>query len=101
MGIKILGEISGENARYFRLPLTYGVIVEPVKNGPAARAGLKKYDIITQVDGEKIETGLELQEKIFSHKIGQTVSVRLLRLPETELGKAQFKTLKVKLEAES
>lgn len=100
MGIKILGEISEENARYFKLPITYGVVVDPVKNGPAARTGLKKYDIITQIDEEEIESGLELQEKIFSNKIGETVSVKLLRLPETETGKAQFKTLKVKLESE-
>jgi len=98
MGIKILGELSQDQAKYFNLPVEKGVIVEPVINGPAAEAGIKKYDIITTIDKEAVETGLELQEKIFSKKIGQTVDVRIVRLPAGQTDKNETKTLKVTLD---
>jgi len=98
MGIRILGELSQDKAQYFNLPVSRGVIIEPTPNGPAAKAGIKKYDIITNIDKENVETGLELQEKIFNKKIGQTIEVKIVRLPATQRGKTETKTVKVKLD---
>lgn len=47
----------------FRLPVKQGVIVAEVeKEGPSALAGIRKGDIIVEVDGEKIADGGDLQE---------------------------------------
>lgn len=98
LGIKIIGEISKDEARYFNLPISNGVVVEPNRGGPAYRTGIKNYDIITRLDGVKIETASQLQELIFSKKIGQTVKVEILRLPRNQTGKIEKKTFRVKLE---
>lgn len=98
MGINIIGEITRDQANYFNLPVTNGVAVDPLPGGPADRAGIKKYDIITKIDNEEIQTGLELQEKIFSKKIGQTVKVKIIRLPRTGNGKIAVKNITIKLD---
>jgi serine protease Do len=98
MGIKIIGEISGDEARYFNLPVSSGVVIEPTADGPADKAGIKRYDIVSVLDGEKIETASQLQDLIFSKKIGQVVKLQLVRLPRTQAGQMEVKTIKVKLD---
>ncbi|MGI5911306.1 MAG: S1C family serine protease [Syntrophomonadaceae bacterium] len=98
MGIKIIGEISKDEARYFNLPIANGVVVEPVKGGPADKAGIRSYDIINKLDGVNIETAFQLQGLIFSKKIGQVVKVELLRLPRSQASKTERKTFNVKLD---
>jgi serine protease Do len=97
MGIRILGEISQDEARYYNFPLKYGVVVEPIAGGPADKAGLKKYDIITGISGKKVGTGQELQEQIFARKIGQKVRVDLVRASDKEGEKPQQLKINVKL----
>jgi len=79
LGVSILGEISPEIAKYNGFKVDYGVIVIPGSVGPATRAGMKAYDIIIAVDGEKITTSYELQDIIFSHKVGDKVTVKVMR----------------------
>lgn len=100
MGIKILGEISKDQASFYNIPISSGIAVAPLADGPADKAGLKDYDIITAVNGEKVETGLELQEKIFARKIGEVIRVTLSRLPRSEDKKVKEMTVEVKLEKE-
>jgi serine protease Do len=97
LGVRIVGEISPEKAKYHRLPIHHGVVVEPKRGGPADKAGLKPFDIITRIDNQDITTSLELQEAVFSKRIGQVVKVRLMHLPQGNSAQAQVKTVKVKL----
>jgi len=80
MGIRILGEISAQQASYFNIPIQEGVAVEPIEGGPAEKAGLKPYDIITMVNEEKIQTAVQLQESILKYQPGDTLEVILFRL---------------------
>ena len=59
---------------------------------------MKQYDIVTGIDGERIETGMEMQEKIFARKIGQStkIDVNIVQMPAGKAGKAQNLTLTVK-----
>jgi serine protease Do len=98
LGIRILGEINGEQARHFSLPSRSGVVVEPVAKSPAAKAGIKSYDIIISIDNEDVATGLELQEKIANRKVGQSIEVKLLRLVGGDLSQAQVITVPVVLQ---
>jgi serine protease Do len=51
--------------------------VEP--GGPADKAGLKEQDIITQINGQKIETGNDLIDIVADTPIGQSMRVDYLR----------------------
>lgn len=97
IGIRILSDFSYDAAHFFRLPADYGVAVEPLPGGPAFKAGMKKYDIITKIDGEKIENGLDLQERIYRKKIGDAVEVEFVRMPANDGGKMQLHTVTVTL----
>lgn len=97
IGIRILADVSSDAAEFFRLPTECGVAVDPVPGGPAFKAGIKKYDIITKVDGEKIESGLDLQERISRKNPGDTVEVEFIRIPADKNAKIQLHTVTVTL----
>lgn len=97
LGVRIVGELSPDQARYHKLPIHHGVVVEPNRRGPAEQAGLKPFDIITRIDKKDVATSQELQEAIADKKIGQVIKVRLMHLPNGNSAKAQVKTIKVKL----
>jgi serine protease Do len=97
MGVRIIGEIGKAEADYFELPDCCGVIIVPDQGSPAARAGIKPYDIIIAIDNKDVATGSDLQEIIASKKIGQTIRVKIARIPQNEHSKTQIKTYSIKL----
>lgn len=96
LGIRIVGEINAQEAKYYKLPVSHGVVVQPLPDSPAQKAGLKVNDIITKVNGESVETGLALQEKIFARKVGEKVDLQIIRLPARSGSKVQ--TIKMQVE---
>ena len=75
--------ISGRNideqtAKQYKL--VEGVYVISVEEFSAAeKAGIESYDIITQIDGKEIKTMDELNEIKNSHKIGDTITLKVYR----------------------
>lgn len=75
--------ISGRNideqtAKQYKLVEgVYIVSVEPYSS--AEKAGLKSYDVITEVDGKKITSMDELNEIKNSHNIGDTINLKVYR----------------------
>lgn len=61
--------------------VTTGVVVdEVVPNSPAALAGMKPYDVIVEMDGEKIENTIELRKYLYNEKeIGNGLNVKVYR----------------------
>jgi serine protease Do len=55
------------------------LIAQPQKGAPAEAAGLKSGDVVTALDGEKIETPRELARKIAALGPGKTVELTYLR----------------------
>lgn len=98
MGIRIIGEVGKIEADYFELPDCCGVAILPEDGSAAQRAGIKPYDIITAIDNQNVETGADLQEIIAGKKIGQTVKVKIARVPERGEAKAQIKTFAIRLD---
>lgn len=57
-----------------------GVVIKDVSPmGPADRAGLKRYDVIVQLDDQKIENQAQLRKYLFQKQIGDTVKVTFYR----------------------
>lgn len=55
------------------------VIVKVEENSPAEKAGLKKYDLIVEVDGKRIKTAEELMLKIANLSPGDKVQLTIFR----------------------
>ncbi len=57
-----------------------GIVVYGVtKNGPAEKAGIRKGDIITAIDGKALESAEEVQKILESYKAGDTVKLTVIR----------------------
>ncbi|MEN6581763.1 MAG: trypsin-like peptidase domain-containing protein [Armatimonadota bacterium] len=74
------GEITPEVAQQFNLPAKQGIIVAQVeKGGPAALAGIRRGDIIIEVDGNMVTNGGDLQKIVRQKNIGDKMQVTALR----------------------
>jgi S1-C subfamily serine protease len=63
-----------------KLENTDGAIVLEVQRGtPAFQGGIRQYDVITKVNGEKVANSKELQEKIKASKVGDKVTITVMR----------------------
>jgi serine protease Do len=75
-----LREIDADLQRSLRLGAARGVLVEDVNAGsPAERAGLKRYDVITAVDGRGIQGTAALIRNIASREPGSRVALHVVR----------------------
>ena len=73
-----------------------GVFVSAVIEDTAAeKAGMKKGDIITEIEGQTMTTRAELMDKLQYYKAGETIEVIVQR---SDSGEYKEMTLKVTLE---
>jgi S1-C subfamily serine protease len=63
--------------------LPAGVMVRPVPRGPAQKAGVQEYDVITKVDGKPVKSGEDLQAAMHSKKVGDTLALQIFRNGKT------------------
>ena len=74
------GDIDQDSREYYGLPDTRGVIVSEVhEDGPAARAGVEREDIIRKVEGEVVGDNMDLIAKIATHRPGDKVRLEVVR----------------------
>jgi serine protease Do len=79
MGIGIT-DVTPENAKFFNLTDANGAVVSQVEpDSPAAKAGLKTGDVITELNGKKITDASDLQLAVGQMKPGTTIKLNLLR----------------------
>lgn len=55
------------------------VIINTLSESPAKTAGIKKYDVIVNIDGKDVKTQSDLRDILFSHKVGDTVEFKFYR----------------------
>ncbi len=77
VSIDAVGEADAES---LGLPEVAGALVQNVsRDTPAERAGLRKYDVITAIDGEKVISGNDLQHKIALKAPGDAARITVYR----------------------
>lgn len=75
-----LENLTPDLSQQFGVKGTQGAIVaEVTPNGPGAKAGLKQGDVITAIDGKKVEGSDDLTMDVISHEPGTTVTLDVLR----------------------
>ena len=75
-----LHELDEDLQRSLRLGTASGVLIEDVTAAsPAERAGLRRYDVITAVDGRGVQGTAELIRNIAAREPGTSVAVQLVR----------------------
>jgi len=79
LGVNIQN-ITEDTAKALDIEVRSGVLVSGVKKGSAAdKAGMKPRDIITAINGEKIEDSNVLRNKVAGTAPGTTIKVTVLR----------------------
>ena len=79
LGIRML-DITSEVQQYYHLNTLEGVFIADVVSGSAAeKGGVEAGDIITAVDGVKVNSSSELQEKIARKNPGDEITLTVLR----------------------
>jgi serine protease Do len=79
LGVSI-GEVSAQKAQELKLPGVYGVLVAEVgADSPAAKAGLKNGDAITDYNGQRVEGAAEFRRLVRETPPGRTVKLTVWR----------------------
>jgi serine protease Do len=84
MGVGI-NDVTPENATFFHLNNASGALVSQVEpDSPASKAGLKVGDVITELNGKKMENSGQLQAVISGHRPGDKVTLGIIRDGKTQ-----------------
>jgi serine protease Do len=77
LGVSIQ-ELTPELAKHFRVES--GVLISQVfRGGPAEKAGMRQGDVVTALDGKKVEKYRELQSLVASTPVGQVSDITVVR----------------------
>lgn len=79
LGVRI-GDLTDDLAEAFEIEELKGALIEQVEPGfPADKAGIKRGDVITSINGKAIESSSDLRLTIASISPGTRVKVQLIR----------------------
>ena len=94
LGIQMinLSNLSSTDLQRLNVPssVTSGVVVRSVITGMPANGHLQQYDVITKVDDKAISSTTELQSALYSHSIGDSMTITYYRN-----GKEETTTIKL------
>ena len=79
--------LNQEISKIQKLPIDYGALIVRESLGESAiipgsaaeKAGLKEYDIILEIDGEKITEENTIADVLQKHKVGDEINLKVLR----------------------
>ncbi|MBZ5701385.1 MAG: PDZ domain-containing protein [Acidobacteriia bacterium] len=73
-------EITAEKAKELKLPVERGVLLSHVvADSPAAKAGLKENDVVTEINGQPIEGALQFRRMIREIPAGRSAQLTVWR----------------------
>lgn len=77
-------DVTPELARVFHVPAEKGALVSSVEaNTPGGKAGLERGDVITEIDGQPVESANDLRLKVGTLSPGTTVHLKVDRNGQT------------------
>jgi len=92
LGVSLQG-LNPDLAQHFGLKTSQGALIaEVTPNGPGAKAGLKQGDVITAIDGKKVEGSDDLTMDVIAHEPGSTVTLDVVRNGQPTTVKATLGT---------
>src|SRR5215468_10030823 len=75
-----LHEVTGDAAKELKLPAERGVVLgKIIPDSPAARAGLKENDVVTEVNGQRVEGAAQFRRMIHEIPAGRTAQFTIWR----------------------
>lgn len=84
-------DVDEKIAAYLDLPVAEGVVItEVAKDSPAEKMGIKKYDIIREIDNTKIKSNSEIQEIVRDKKPGDRITIKVYREGKTKVIKGKL-----------
>jgi serine protease Do len=79
-------EVTSEKAKELKLPAERGALVGKVlQDSPAAKAGLKEGDVITEINGQRVEGTAQFRRMIREIPAGRTVQIGIWREGRTQM----------------
>lgn len=79
LGVEIQ-EVTSDKAKNLKLPGERGVLVERVvSDSPASKAGLKENDVVTEINGQRVEGAMQFRRMIHEIPAGRSVQLTVWR----------------------
>lgn len=79
MGVKVQ-KVTKDTAKSYKLSEPYGALLTAVTDdGPAEKAGLKRGDLITKLDGKRVKTSADLSLMVAQSQIEKAIPVTYIR----------------------
>jgi serine protease Do len=73
-------EVTADVAKELKLPAERGVVIARVTpDSPAAKAGLKENDVVTEVNGQRVEGAAQFRREVHEIPAGRTVQLAIWR----------------------
>src|SRR5215467_968792 len=98
-----LHEVTPDTAKELKLPAERGVVVSSiVPDSPAGKAGLKENDVVTEINGQRVEGAAQFRRMIREIPAGRTAQITVWRNGHTQtisvtLGKAEERRHSLKM----
>jgi serine protease Do len=89
-------DVTGERVKELKLPAERGVFINHVApDSPASKAGLKEKDVVTEINGQRVESALQFRRMIHEIPAGRSVQLTVWRDGRAQtlsatLGKAEI-----------
>src|SRR6266446_4288604 len=78
-------EVTTEKAKELKLPAERGVVLgKIVPDSPAAKAGLKENDVVTEINGQRVEGAAQFRRMIHEIPAGRTIQLTMWRDGRTQ-----------------
>jgi C-terminal processing protease CtpA/Prc len=73
-------EVTADKAKELKLPAEHGVVVgKVITDSPASKAGLKENDVVTEINGQRIEGAMQFRRMIREIPAGRSVQLTVWR----------------------
>ena len=74
-----MADVNSDIQDKYGLPVAEGVLIMSVEDGPALRAGIRKGDVITEIDLKKVVNTAAVQDAVNRHSPGEQILLTVIR----------------------